>query len=306
MEKNASSGEELQRRLAAYLLGVKVGERLPLVRELAHAHQSSIGAISNALNELEQRGAIQLQRRGHLGSFLMSRHVGELWQISEQSPFLIAFPLPNSLLLEGLATGLKSLVAQTGIDVYLTFIRGSNTRLKALRTNKCHMAVMSAFAAKEMTDASEETWLELPPRTYVREHKVFYRPKRTNPAAPLRVGVDWDSFDVYRLVEMEFAGEDIQLMPMSYIQIPRLLVGDHMDAVIWSIDDLQYLLSQNIQARSLSAKVQAAVDWSDTAATLTVRSASESVCAVVSETLRIQELVSIQQKILSGEMVPEY
>jgi len=139
--------EAMVSRLAQYLLGVKDGERLGTVRQIARANHTSVGTVSNALSIIEDSRAIKIDRRGQLGAFVETRSIGALWAMAEREPMVISFPLIAHPRLEGLATGLKKQLVAAGIDVYLIFIRGSRTRLKALRENKCHIAVMSDFAA---------------------------------------------------------------------------------------------------------------------------------------------------------------
>jgi hypothetical protein len=77
-----------------------------------------------------------------LGSLVVSLSLGKLWDQVEQGPLVIGLTLPMHSRFEGLATGLKRSLEKAGIETYLIFIRGSRTRLKALKENRCHVAVM--------------------------------------------------------------------------------------------------------------------------------------------------------------------
>lgn len=298
--------EEIVSRLAKYLLGVREGERLGTVRQIARANHTSVGTVSNALSAIEDSGALRISRRGHLGSYVETRSIGELWRLAEQEPMVISFPLIVHPGLEGLATGLKRQISEAGIDVYLIFIRGSRTRLKSLRENKCHVAVMSSFAAAKLCTAEEQILLSLPAETYVTRHEVFYRPDQPPAGSPLRVAIDRDSFDVQGLTELEFMGQDVEFKPVTFMQLPRLLRGGYVDAGIWSIDDMRPHLDDNILHRPLSDEVTRFVGDGDTSAALVARSEKRSVRAVIEAVLNIDALLEIQRKVVDGEMVPEY
>lgn len=300
------SSEEITSRLAKYLLQVSEGERVQSVRQFARANHTSVGTVSNALTSIEESGAIKIDRRGHLGSFVEARSIGKLWAIAEREPMVIAFPLIAHPRLEGLATGLKKQLSEAGIDVYLIFVRGSLTRVKALHENKCHVAVMSDFAATKLLTSAEEILLRFPAQSYVACHEVFYRSQPPPPGQPLRVAVDRDSYDVAGLTEFEFMGQAVEFKTITFMQLPRLLKSNYVDAGIWSIDDMLPHLDGQIRHRPLSQNVIDLVGDQDTSAALMGRTKSESVRAVVEATLKIDAILEIQQKVMNGEMVPEY
>lgn len=301
------SGEEVVLRLAGYLLQIKEGERLHSVREFAKAHHTSVGSVSNALASIEGSGAVKIDRRGHLGSFIETRSIGQLWAIAEREPMVVSFPLIAHPCLEGFATGLKKQLREAGMDVYLIFIRGSRTRMKALRENKCHIAVMSTFAATQLCSDEEELLLGFPAESYVTRHEVFYRPDQPAAGKPLRVSVDRDSIDIHGLTELEFNGADVEFKPVTFMQLPRLLKNNLVDAGIWSIDDMRpQLMDGEILHRPLSDRVTEMVGDSDTSAALVGRSNHGSVRAVIEATIDVGTILDVQQKVVNGELVPEY
>ena len=141
---------ELRRQIASYLFTAAQGERLPSVRDLAAEFGTSMGFISETLVSLEQDGAVSIARHGHQGSFLEGRDLGELWRAAKNEPLIIAHTLPLNRRYEGLATGLKKLFNQIGIETYLIFTRGSLPRIQALQQKRCHVAVVSGLAAQAL------------------------------------------------------------------------------------------------------------------------------------------------------------
>ena len=98
---------ELQISLAEYLIQHEEGTRLESIRTIAASTQMSIGAVSTALNGLQDMGAVKIQRRGHLGSMVEHLSIPKLWGVIEQGPLVIALSLPMHSRFEGLATGIK-------------------------------------------------------------------------------------------------------------------------------------------------------------------------------------------------------
>lgn len=301
-----SNGGELQCRLAKCLIQIKEGERLPSIRELAASTRTSVGAVSQTLNSLENIGAVKIRRRGRLGSFVEARALGELWTLAEGDPLVIAMTLPLHLRFEGLATGLKNSLGRAGIAAYLIFIRGSRTRLKALRENRCHVVVMSCLSTDELSGDTEEILLRLPPGSWLSDHIVFYRPLSPEPGRRLRVAVDQDSYDHQRLTELEFAGQEVELRRVSYLQIPRLLKSSQVDATVWTPDQIEAFLSPGILHRPLSDGVMNLVGESSISAAFVARAGSDSVRAVLEAALDVEEILDIQRKVVAGEIIPEY
>jgi DNA-binding transcriptional regulator YhcF (GntR family) len=307
MKSDLWTGDDLEASLARYLLQVKQGERLITVRKIAELSGTSIGAVSSAISSLEAAGAVSIDRRGHMGSFLENRSVGALWSIAEKEPMVISFPLIANTRMEGLATGLKKLISRIGIDVYLSNIRGSRTRMQALRENKCHVAVMSEFAVNALAGESEHILLRFPPESYVSNHQVFYRPDAPKKNRPLRVTTDYSSFDIEGLTELEFKDVEKDLVTVPFVQLHRILKQDHADIGIWSIDDMRpHLADGSILHRPLSDEVRQLIKDADTSAALVVRAGADSVQAIIEAAIDVDEVLEIQCKVLSGELVPEY
>ena len=128
--------EDIVKKLAAYFLSLQPGSSMDSVRVLAAGMQASIGMISENISALEEVGAVRIERHGQLGSFLIDLSANLLWKSAVGEPLVIALTLPSNRRYEGLAGALKQAFWDEGIETYFTFIRGSCTRLKALRNNR--------------------------------------------------------------------------------------------------------------------------------------------------------------------------
>ena len=297
---------ELDKKIASYLLEKQPGDSLLSTRELAELYQVSIGSISASLNYLEESGAIKLIRRGRLGTVLEKRVVTTLWRHVSNWPMVIALTLPSYPKCEGLATAIYSLLNSAGIETYLIFIRGSYNRLKALKSGLCNAIVISMLSADELSSTDEEVLMHLPPGTFVTDHRVLLRRSRTESESPLVVGVDYDSYDITYLTELEFSGGNVQFVPIPYTQTDMNFGKSAVDAVLSNADHLNHLDSRDFVTRPLSPHVQSIMGDRDTSAALLIRRTDRATAAVLREYLDIAQILEIQQKVVDGLMIPRY
>jgi len=306
-EMDSTKQLSLNNQLARYLLMLKDGEQILNTRDLADRFNSSLGSISSSLNTLEEIGAVKISRRGHLGSFLNKKSIGSLWNIIEGGPMVVATTLPSFPKCEGLATAIYTLLNEAGVETYLIFIRGSYNRLEALRDGRCHAIIMSELAADALCGKEEEIILRLPPKTFVTDHRVFYKGEKHDTSQQLRVGIDNESFDIKYLTELEFANDNVVFQEMPFLQIDLYLGSSHVDAAISNQDHLGRLKSSNdLTSRPLSPRVQALIGNRDTSAALITRANSTSERIVIQTILDTQKIVKIQEDVEQRRIIPRY
>ena len=288
-----------------FLVAPDPPSRVPTVRQLVREHRSSLASIHAAIARLEAAGAIDLERRGRLGAFLVSRSVGRLWAAAENGPLVVSLPLASSLRYEALATAIKQLLTKAGLEVFLIFVRGSRQRLQAVREGRCHLAAMSSFAAAELCGPEDRVVVELAPNSYNTGHRVFYS-ETNQKAQPLRVIVDRHSADQQLLTALEFADADIELLPAMTGQITRLLTNGQADAAVWTSDEMLATRLGGILDRPLASSVRERIGDSDTRAVLVGRAREEPVMHAITALLDAAEVARIQRDVMSGQVVPEY
>lgn len=292
---------ELARR---FLMAPDPPSRISTVRQLVHEHRSSLASIHAAISRLESAGAIELERRGRLGAFLVSRSVGALWAAAEGGPLVVSLPLASSQRYEALATAIKQLLTRAGLEVFLIFVRGSRQRLQAVRDGRCHLAVMSSFAAAELCGREDRIVLELGPNSYNTGHRVFCSPAA--PHQPMRVIVDRHSADQQLLTALEFGESEVELLPAMTGQITRLLTNGQADAAVWTSDEMQATRLEGILDRPLAESVRARVGDSDTRAALVGRDGDGDLMSALLAQVAPAEVARIQHEVMSGQLVPEY
>ena len=303
--------DDLTRQLARGFVGLHSGDRLPTVRALAAEHGASLASIQAALARLEEDGAVRIKRRGRLGAYLTEASLPRLWAIAEGAPLILALPLPSNLRGQGLATAVKTILEEAGIDTFLTFVRGSRNRLRALREGRCHIVVMSGLAAAISQDPTLRV-TELPVRTFAEERRVFLSrpepgsPEDRSPRRRLRVVVDSESADLQRITELEFTDRQVEFVPAVYMQSVGLIESGRADAAVWDLDETTRRLPPHVTSRPLSARVRKVIGDHDTRAAFVTRADDPPAQVIVDQCLLPERIVEIQRQVLSGQLVPGY
>lgn len=298
--------DELRALLATYLVGIEVPSGLPTVRELGQRFGASVGAVQGALSRLADSGAVAIESRRGSGMVLTGRSIGLLWSVARREPLVIALALPATMRMQGLATGMKVALESAGVDAFLIFLRGSRRRLRALHTGRCHAVVMSTLAASEACGPEETVVLQLPPRTYAEGHLVYEYQRPEGSAHRLRVAIDPESADLQKLTELEFANQDVEFVPVTYVTFVQLVRDDRVDTAVWDADESPGRLPDGIIGRPLSSRVRDVLGDSPTRATFVTRKDDQVTRAVIRDCLGDPSLVSIQQEVMAGLRVPEY
>jgi hypothetical protein len=218
---------------------------------------------------------------------------------------VIALPLASSPRYEALATAIKQMMTNAGLEVILMFVRGSRQRLQAVREGRCHLAAMSSFAATELCSADDAVVRELLPNSYNPGHRVFYTPGAET-AKPLRVVVDRHSADQQLLTTLEFVDAEVVTLPAMTAQIARMLESGQADAAVWTIDEMQTRWPAGVLDRPLSPSVRERIGDRDTRAVFVGRSADASILLAVCDALDPAQVERIQLDVIAGRTVPEY
>jgi hypothetical protein len=304
-QRQFRSGDDLASDLARYFIRAEPSSRIATIRELAQQEGTSIASIHQAIARLESAGAVEIDRRSNQGSFLYARSLGRLWAIAADGPLVVALPLAGSRRYEALATAIKTTLSSAGLDVYLIFVRGSSERLRALRERRCHLAVMSAFAASELCGHGESCILELPPDSFNTGHRVFYADDRPLNGA-LRVLVEVDSVDQRSITMLEFEGMGSEFVPARGFEFATLLETGHGDAAVWTTDEMEIRRPVGIRDRALSDDVSARVGDRDRRAAVVARISDVDVLASIVRVIEPGEFMRVQTEVVAGRMVPQY
>ncbi len=300
-----ASVKDLRRSLARDLLAAAPGSPLPPIRTLARRFGASVGATQGALAGLAADGAVVLDSRPGRGAFLVSRDIGRLYRVLGTGPLLVCLSLPSTDRIYGLATAIKACLGASGLEAYLVFTRGSRPRLDSLRQGRNHLTIVSALAADALAPPDLATVLVLAPNSFVREHRVYFVERRPQ-VGPLRVAVDPSSLDFERLTQLEFAGQDVELVTLNYLSTIREMERGAIDAAILDVEDALMRFPPTIGSRPLSPAVLAALDDANTRAAFVCRADDEVIRTIALECLDPVALATIQRDVIAGARAPDF
>lgn len=294
--------------LARLLLTLEPGDRLPPIADLARRFDVGYGTIHEALKSLESMGAIQLKRRGHLGTILVHADDAKLWQLSGRSTIMGLMPLPYSRRYEGLATALYECFDAIGLPLSLGYMRGSSQRVRALRDGNASFIVTSALAAEAITADRDDTRvaLWLGPHTYSSQYAILTTdPQMTELQNGMRIGIDPASIDQVKLTEAECEGLDVEYVRVRYTGFIELLRQRVIDAAIWNTDeavdrypDVRIVPLRNEYARKLAL--------ANTEAAILVPSDRSDLVRLFSRHVNVEQLRMIQQEVVERRRLPSY
>ena len=292
------------RELAQMFIPIQEGSRIPTVTEIHENTQMARGTIQNAIKLLQSSGAIILEARGHLGSFLIKKDMQILLQIAGVNSIVGVMPLPYSKRYEGFATGiLTALKNEYQVPAAMAYMRGAQKRVELLLSGRYDFAVISKYAANELQKSGVEiqTVKSFGKYSYVSKHIVAFRdPKATEITDGMRVGIDYQSVDYVKLTARMCGRKRVQYIPMGYHQILEKLEADIIDAAIWNEDEItDKHLSMNYQPVPEDEEI-------DTEAVIAVSKKKQEMYILLHEIIDVELVKNIQERVLTGQMTPSY
>lgn len=289
--------------LAEKCLAVSVGERIPTFTQFAENSPFSRGTLQNAMSGLEDIGAVKLIKRGHLGTFLADKNTGLLMQCRGVSYLTGTMPLPYTKKYEGLATGFFHNFRQRGIEIDIAYMRGSEKRIQSVLSGRYDFAITSQLAAEAALQAGLpiEIRHSFGPGSYLTGQGILFRdPEADQICDGMRVGIDAISLDHVRLTHAAVGDHKVTYVQVNYSQIMNFIKDNQIDAAVWNIDNVI-----ESQAKVNYRKLQVENDHENTAV-LVMASANTAMAAVIDEFIDISFILGQQQKVVAGEIYPNY
>lgn len=290
--------------LARKLLGKKPGDRMEKIVDIASAMNVGRGTVQTAIRNLEESGAISLEVRGHLGTYITAIDYAVLLAVSGMSHLVGVMPLPYSKRYEGFATGVYNVLNQgSGVLVSLAFMPGSKRRIESLLEERYNFAVVSQASADHY--ASENDQIEIlfsfSAHTYVDNHALICRKDYRGDYSGMRIGVDYSSFDQLSMTTRFFKNQTIELVPMKYSSIIDNIKTNKIDGAIWSIEER---IAHDTELRY--EPIQSINDLKNTQTALLIRKDDEGTRNFLNRFFDVEQVESIQKAVLNNEMLPNY
>ena len=302
--KEITINTAVTRKIAEDLLGLSTGDRLPTIIGMVDRYQASRGTVQNALARLSEIGAIALDVRGHMGTYLVKADERQLLLQAGIHSIYFGMPLPHqSLRFEGFATGLQEATRKFSVPGGIQFMSGSSRRLNSLLEKRLDIAVMSEMAASGFIGKGfpVEILHAFPPHSFIGNQCLITRIGFDLDAAEeIRVGVDETSTDQQYWISRFFPAEKIRRIPMQYAHIVDRIRDGTLDACIATVDENG--IDERVQIRELHVDDSE----SNTTATLVVREGDTGLMNYLKRKLSYQQIYDTQQAVLNGDILPDY
>ena len=293
LKKNAFAVQEL----AKEFMGLKIGCKVKTVKFYSKKLNVSVGTISKAIKEIEGDDSVKLEKKGHLGTFIILQDYKKLWNLTGLKNIICVMPLPYLKRYEGLASGIKKNMKD---NLYFAYMRGAGTRIKFLESNNYHCAILSKLAALEYIKENRQVEIafEFGEGTYMGEHIMVHRGVEIK-----KIGIDRSSKDHEILTEINFQkNEHYEMVDVNYSEIVGLLKEKKIDGAIWNLDNLKEekldipykKLKNNEYAKSL------------TEAVIVVKKGNIWLKNYLTKVLNKKEIILHQNQVIEGKVIPTY
>jgi hypothetical protein len=293
--------------LAREFLSLKAGDKIETIGEYAEVFDLGRGTIQTALKYLEDNGAILLDARGHLGTFIVKLDYKILWKLGGYSIISGVMPLPYSRRYEGLATGLYKVFEAENIPFNMAYLQGSERRIAALQNGKYDFAIMSMLAANHNIEAGKDikVTVDFGPNTNVSSHCVIFSdPSRSQIEDGMKVALDSTSIDHCLLTKHECQSKKVEYVGTAYNQIIFNLIHQKIDAAVWNLDEIQ---DRNLNLKYYPLQNQTGIpDTDNTRAVLVVPKDKGTIQKIIQRFVDSEKVCQIQQAVLKNEILPEY
>lgn len=294
--------------LAREMLSYYQGYRINTVGEYAESFAMGRGTVQAALKFLQETGAIKLESRGHLGTYIDRIDYEKLWSISDLGIIMAVMPLPYSKRYEGLATGFYKTFEKGNIPFSLAFMRGATKRIEALTLGKYNFAIVSKLAALQEIEKSSsiEIIYEFGEGSYVGSHVIIFRDSNSKEITEgMRVALDPTSIDQSILTSYECEGKKVEYVITPYNQIIQRFKNNEIDAAIWNVDEIEEK-NLNFNILPFSNPKTKQIDKEDTIAVVVVNKNNAELGEVLKRFINIKEVEEIQKKVINQEIIPIY
>jgi ABC-type amino acid transport substrate-binding protein len=292
-------------KLAQEFMTMQVGHRIPTIDEYSKSYTTARGTVQSALKLLHQHQAIALEAKGHLGTFISYMNYDVLWEFTGVGTLMGVMPLPYSKRYEGMASGLYHVIQEKNIPFSMAYMRGAQTRLKALEEGRYDLAVVSKLAALTAIKQGKdiEIAIEFGAKTYVDEHVVvFADPTKKSIEDNMKVGVDKSSTDHYLLTISQCAKRKVQLIDLPYNQLLNNLKSGGIDVAVWNVDEIiEHKL--DFSYYPLNSKEYQGLD---NEAVIVVKRKNQGIANLLTNAIDRESVILYQEQVMNGELIPNY
>ena len=302
----------LTQEIARSLISLEPGRRVKTTSDYARLFRAGQGTVQKAFKTLEEMGAIALESRGHLGTFLVKRDPSLLWAVGGLGTVSGMMPLPNSKEFEGIATAFSDLFGAYDIPLNLLHLNGSRRRVEHLRAGLTDFVLLSRFSADQ--ECAEDPSLRIvmtcaPNSFYARGSLAILTSAESGGLLESvgRVGIDATSRDHAEITHLEFDPDSVELVQTPYHLIPDLILGGEIEAAAWHKTTRRIeAVSSDLRFAPLRSEAARRASEDLSRLTLLAPHDSEPVLSLLDLLLDSERIVEVENEVIEGKRIPVF
>lgn len=296
-------------KIAREMVVIQPSSKIPTITAYAEKFNISRGTVQNAISYLAEKGAIEIQKRGHQGTILLKKDDELVWSYTGWGSLTGVMNLPLNLLASGLATGVCECMKSNHINFNCIFIQGSKTRIDALAANKYDFVIASSLTAHILRNnyPDIEQVMELDDCFYAGKYVLLFATKdHSSIEDGMTIAVDPTSIDQLYLTNAVCAGKRLKRKELTYINTGKSVAMGEADVVVSRLDvvnesyaDMHYVdipLSgcTEDQIRGLSKAV------------ILASKENYGLKGLLQQVLQEKEIARVQNQVMTHQMSPSY
>lgn len=293
-------------KLSRELLNFKEGDRIETIDSYTKKFECSRGVVQESFQLLESEKAINTEKRGVLGTFLINIDYKKLLEFASWRTLTGASPLPYTRRIEGFATGIYLEMEKRNIPFHFAYMQGAKNRAEGVLANKYNFATMAKGSAlniiKEFDNLS--ILMEFEPYTYLSGYALVFTDENYKDKEVIRVGLDPNSPDHYALTKDVFKDKKVEYVNNQYTRmIPEIIQGN-IDVTIYNIDVLSH---QIIYDKIKYEEVELTKELEDATRTVILVNKNEfGIGNVLKEIINIANVTQIMNEVRDEKRIPVY
>jgi hypothetical protein len=210
------------------------GDRLPTIQEWTERLSSSRGIVKKALDELQDKGGIGLEKRGKMGTYITSLKRDVLLREGGLDYITATMPSPLNNELVALASGICDAMGRCPVPFNFAFIQSAERRIMALSREVYDFAITSLAAARKLCARYPALCVmaRLDGCVYSTPF-VLYRDKPGLPEAGDRTAADPAAVDQYLLAKKLCKGKKIKIIERPYLTCRAMFLSGDIDFLVY-------------------------------------------------------------------------
>ena len=212
------------------------GDRLPTIQEMTERLHSSRGIVQNALNDLQDKGGIQLEKKGKMGTFISSLRRDVLFREGGLDYINGTMPSPLTPEFISLASGICESMEACPVPFTFAFIQSAGRRAHALTRLLIDFGITSLVSAQILIKkypcltimATLDNCIYAPPFVLLSRKRNGH-----SIASGDRIGADPGAIDQYQLTKDLCKGKKVILIERPYITCRAMFLAGDIDFLVY-------------------------------------------------------------------------